>query len=503
MDPIQPHLDAAYDRFRKDGHAAVDALAAHLAGVRGELVLPAHAPRDLELSFAPIGAAPRGELIAELKRVLAAAQHVHHPRFIGHQVSAPLPNAAFTALMNAVLNNSSAVFEMGPVGVVMERHVVRFLCDAIGWSRSTESATASGGVLTHGGSLGNLTALLAMRQAMLPGNAWVQGTTGPLTDAPGLDAQHFPGGFAVLASADSHYCIQRAVQIMGWGSQGVEPVATLPSGALDPADLPRALERAKAKGRRVVCVAASSCNTALGAFDDLNALADFCESHELWLHVDAAHGGPFLLGKTTRHVLAGIERADSVVWDLHKMMLMPSLITGVLFKDEMHAAAALAQDASYLFKSGDDAIYDLGHMTIECTKPTIGVTAYLTLSLHGTDFFARYVEQCYAHAQAFAKAIRAHPSFELAADPMGNIVCFRHLGPGEGQPHGEVQSNHAAELNALQERLRAELVASGAAYIVMATVRGARYLRTTIINPMTTPADLAFLLTHLDHLATR
>lgn len=495
--PSPSDLQTAYARFAKDGHAVVEALAAHLASVADVdrmPVLPKHTPRAFEASLAPIGAAPQGELLGELERVIAAAQHVHHPRFIGHQVNAPLPNAALAALTNAVLNNSSAVFEMGPVGVVMERQVVRFLCGTIGWTPTSE--TPSGGVLTHGGSLGNLTALLAMRQAKVPGNAWVDGTTGSSMNAAALETHRFPNGFAVLASADSHYCIQRAVQIMGWGRDGVQPVATLPSGALDPADLPRALERAKAKGRRVLCVAASSCNTALGAFDDLNALADFCAEHALWLHVDAAHGGPFLLGKTTRHVLAGIERADSVVWDLHKMMLMPSLITGVLFKNNAHAAAALAQDASYLFKSGDDAIYDLGHMTIECTKPTIGVTAYLTLSLHGTDFFARYVEQCYALAQAFAETIRAHPAFELAADPMGNIVCFRHLGSGEGLPHAEVK------LNALQERLRAELVASGAAYIVMATVRGARYLRTTIINPMTTQADLAFLLTRLDHLAT-
>lgn len=489
MDLNQPpaELRAAYAELEPLGHRVVEVLAAHLANVETLRVSNTTRPADLEAQFVPIGRAPLAAsaandpeqpvLLAELERIIAAAQHVHHPRFIGHQVAAPLPIAALTALTNAVLNNSSAVFEMGPVGVVLERHVVRFMTDAIGWG------AAAGGVLTHGGSIGNLTALLAMRQAQSQ------------RQTAGMDPWRDGGDrFAVLASADSHYCIARAAQIMGWGSEGVARVQTDASGALDVADLERALLAARAQGRRVLGVAASACTTALGAFDDLEALADFCAKHALWLHVDAAHGGPFLLSDQTRDRLRGIERADSVVWDLHKMMLMPSLITGVLYKDGRHAAAALAQDASYLFKAGAEAEYDLGHSTLECTKPTIGVTAYLTLALHGTDFFGRYVERCVALAQQFAERVRAHRSFELAADPQGNIVCFRHVGSAQ-------DAGNADALDALQEDLRARLVAEGHAYIVLATVRGARYLRTTIINPFTTTTDLAGLLMLLDDLA--
>ena len=480
MDLERPFPDFAPSAasFRERAGEVAELLAGHLDGVAQGPVLGTTSPVELEARFGALEPAGSGgaELLGELERVVAGAQHVQHPRFVGHQVAAPLPTAALVAFAGAVLNNSSAVFEMGPVGVVMERRVVRFMTDAVGWGES------AGGVLTHGGSIGNLTALLAMRQVV--GARRGEGA-GPWAEGG--------ANFAVLTSAESHYCIDRAARIMGWGAGGVAQVRARADGTLDLADLPRALHAARAQGREVLGVAASACNTALGAFDDLEALADFCGEHDLWLHVDAAHGGPFLLSAATRDRLAGIERADSVVWDLHKMMLMPSLITGVLFRDGHHAAAALAQDASYLFEPGEAAAYDLGHSTLECTKPTIGVTAYLTLAVHGAEVFGRYVERCCALTSAFAEAVRAHPRFALAAEPQGNIACFRHIGADGAGPEAS---------DALQERLRAELVASGAFYIVLATVGGRRLLRTTLIHPATTLGDLRELLEQLDSLAT-
>lgn len=494
MDLERPFPDFAPSAvgFRERARAVAELLAGHLEGVADGPVLGAGSPVELEARFGALdasGARGGADLLAELERVVAHAQHVHHPRFVGHQVAAPLPTAALVAFANAVLNNSSAVFEMGPVGVVMERRVVRFMTDAVGWG------AGAGGVLTHGGSIGNLTALLAMRQVVGARRAGAPGRDDAgQRDGSGAADPWAAGGanFAVLTSAESHYCIDRSARIMGWGAGGVARVRARADGTLDTADLPRALQAARADGREVLGVAASACNTALGAFDDLEALADFCQAHDLWLHVDAAHGGPFLLSAATRDRLAGIERADSVVWDLHKMMLMPSLITGVLFKDGRHSAAALAQDASYLFAPGEAAAYDLGHSTLECTKPTIGVTAYLTLAVHGAEVFGRYVERCCGLTRAFADLVHAHPRFELAAEPQGNIACFRHTGADAEGPEAS---------DALQARLRAALVASGAFYIVLATVGGRRLLRTTLIHPATTLGDLRELLAQLDALA--
>src|SRR6185436_2947579 len=136
-------------------------------------------------------------------------------------------------------------------------------------------------------------------------------------------------------------------------------------------------------------VVANACSTSTGTFDPLEEISAFCERHDLWLHVDAAHGASALLSERYRHLLKGIERADSMVWDAHKMMLMPLLVSAVLFRDRAAGDGAFAQRASYLF---DDAAQsrgeDLGARTFECSKPALGFALYAAIMTYGTDLFA-------------------------------------------------------------------------------------------------------------------
>jgi L-2,4-diaminobutyrate decarboxylase len=183
----------------------------------------------------------------------------------------------------------------------------------LGWPET------SGGVMTSGGSVGNLTALLAARQSRAGFDAWGAGGHG----GPPL---------AVLCSAQVHYSISRALRIMGWGDGGAIAVPVDERYRLRAGELATAAARAAADGRRVIAVVASAGSTATGAYDPLGEIADFCDGSGLWLHVDGAHGASAALSPRLRHLVAGIERADSVVWDAHKMMMMPALVTGVLFR---------------------------------------------------------------------------------------------------------------------------------------------------------------------------
>ncbi|MCP5021623.1 MAG: hypothetical protein GY930_07580 [bacterium] len=162
-----------------------------------------------------------------------------------------------------------AVYEMGPAQTMAEIHVVCFLADRIGFGKH------AGGVLTHGGSLGNLTALLAARQAKAGSDVWQAGQEQVYT---------------VLASAENHYSVSRAVRIMGWGEGGMEPVEVDDHFHLRPDRFAAAMKRAEESGRTVIGVVASDCTTSTGSFDPIDPIADFCEQHDLWLHVDAAHG---------------------------------------------------------------------------------------------------------------------------------------------------------------------------------------------------------------------
>ncbi len=465
-------LQAAYDSttFRRLGHQVIDQIADYLdRATKGEgmPVLPDCAP-DALLARWPAGFPALGgqeTLSGLLERVLADSNHLHHPHYIGHQVTTPLPAAALADMVAGLMNNGMAVYEMGMSATAMEHRIVEWMCGLLGFPPGAD------GILTHGGSVGNLTALLAARQAKAGFDVWGEGG-------------HAGPALAVLTSDQAHYSVRRAVQIMGWGDGGV---ITIPSDAkhrLRASGLGSALRQAQYAGRTVIGIVASSGSTATGAFDPLEAIADFCAANDLWLHVDAAHGGSLALSSKHRHLLAGIERADSVIWDAHKMLLTPALITAVLFREASHSYQAFAQKAPYLFQDGQEQApwWEVGVRTLECTKRMLSVKLYAALQIYGTDFFAEYIDSRLDLARRFAAHIQAAPDFELAIEPQCNIVCFRYCPPGQ------------TDLDGLQARIRQKIIASGDFYLVQTRLPAGLYLRVALINPLTKDADLVQLI---------
>ena len=280
------------ERFRRDGLAIVGLLADHLAQAqRGAPlpVLPWLAPDDSVAHWraALVGPAASGlDLPGLLAQVVERSNHLHHPGYVGHQVTPPLPAAALCDLVGSLLNNGSAVYEMGPVTTAFERLVIGTLARQLGLPAGAD------GVFTSGGSAGNLTALLAARQAQAGFDVWSDGNAA----GPPL---------AFLCSAEAHYSLGRALQIMGLGAKAAWPVAVDDRFRLDPRALPDARRAAEAAGHRVIGVVASACSTATGAFDPLEAIADFCEGAGLWLHVDGAHGASVAFSDRTARCCRG------------------------------------------------------------------------------------------------------------------------------------------------------------------------------------------------------
>lgn len=469
MDGIPPALLSAYDpeRFRREGHALVDQLAEYLraAEERALPVLPWEEP-EMELQNWPdaLPTAPSRSLPELMTRVLAGSNHLHHPRYVGHQVTAPLPSSALVHMVTALLNNGTGVYEMGPLSNPMERSALRWM------ARQAGLPARADGVLTSGGSVGNLTALLAARQARADHDVWNDGAgAGP--------------PLAILASKETHYSVRRAAQIMGLGEAGVVPIPVDEHFRLRPEALPAATAQAERSGRRVFAVVASAGSTSTGNFDPLEPVADFCRQRGIWFHVDGAHGAAAVLSPKYVSLTAGISRADSLVWDAHKMMLLPALITAVLFGDGRNSYQAFAQKADYLFhEHADGEWWNSGLRTFECTKRMMGVELWGALALHGTQMFSDYVTQMFDLGRTFAAMIQEAEDFELAVEPDCNIVCFRHLAGAE------------ADLDRCQERVRQRLLAKGAFYLVQTRLRGRTYLRVTLINPLTTENDLEALL---------
>ncbi|MBI4420000.1 MAG: aminotransferase class I/II-fold pyridoxal phosphate-dependent enzyme [Gemmatimonadetes bacterium] len=461
-------LHAAFDpdQFRTLGHKLVDRLAGYLSAATGGAkmpVLPSITAQQLERGWpARFLPGPGGRFEELVARMIAGSNHLHHPRFVGHQVASVLPVAALSELAVALLNNSLAVFEMGPSGTAIERSVVEWMTRTMGWD------TRAGGILTSGGALGNLTAMLAARQAKAGEDVWNEGGAARYT---------------MLVSEQAHYSIERAARVMGWGRHGAVLVPADDEHRMRRTALEESFGTARRAGLKVIGVVANAGSTPTGTYDPLPEIADFCAAYDLWLHVDAAHGAAAALSERYRPLLAGIDRADSVVWDAHKMLLMPLLVTGVLFRDRTTGERTFAQEASYLFAQAPESTQDLGRQTFECSKPVLGFGLYAALTLYGTDAFAAYVTGTFDLARRFAALIRGTRDFELAVEPQANIVCFRYSPAGRG-----------GDLDALQARVRQKVMADGAYYLTQVRLTGGLFLRTTLINPFTSESDLAGLL---------
>lgn len=454
-------------QFRNGGHALIDVLADYLAAnLAGEgKVLEWQAPQIADQDWQqplPQQAAltPAGLLDMLQHAILPASLAIHHPRNLGHQVASPLPMAALCDLVAALTNQAMAVYEAGPAATLIERQVIRWLAELIGWQ-------GVGGILTSGGAQANLTALLAARQHMAGWDIWQHGAAA----GPSLK---------ILASEHAHYSVARAAGIMGLGMNAVVKVSADDRGGMDYAALRDAHRETTKSGARVLAVVATAGCTPTGSIDPLADIGAYCREHGLWLHVDGAHGASALLSSQYRSALQGIELADSVVWDGHKLLYMPAAVSAVLFRNPEHSCAAFAQEASYLFQGsshGDEA-FNTSYRTLECTKRMMGLKLWAAFSLYGVNGLGQLVEQVFATARLLADKLNAAEDFELLMPPQTNIVCFRyHLGD--------------------QAALRRTLVESGAFHLTQVKLGEDIWLRTTIMNPLTAESDLDALLASL------
>ncbi len=469
---MNPLLTEAYsaDAFRRQGHALIDLLADHLAAAQTSAgpVLNYQLP-DEQLAYwqADFAQPTQADPVPLMATILQRSIHLHHPQCMGHQVSPPLPLAALTGLMTGMLNQGMAVYEMGMTANALERIVTQWLAQQL------TLGSEAGGVLTSGGTLANLTALLTARAVRAPADVWEEGTTSRL---------------AIMVSEEAHYCVDRAARIMGLGTEGIIKIPTNDRFQMRTDLLETYYERAREKGLVVFAVVGSCCSTSTGSYDDLSTIADFCERHALWFHADGAHGAVAALSDTYRHLVRGIERADSVVVDFHKMMMVPALVTAVLYRHDADSYRTFQQKAQYLWADAEAKDwFNSGKRAFECTKLMMSANVYTLLRTYGPQLFTANVEALYGLANNMVAQLRDRPDFELAVEPEANIVCFRYVGTEtDGQ-----------KLDRLNARIRARLVADGAFYIVQTSVRGRAYLRVSLMNPLTTPEHLTQLLDEL------
>lgn len=373
-----------------------------------------------------------------------------HPRYLAFVGGSPTSASVIAdAALSAASVYGGSELEAGDV-VAAERAAIRWLCDLFGYPESAH------GVFVSGGSLANLSALVAARHAR-------QARSGELPDV-------------IVASASAHSSIRAAASIMGCQVVTAgSPDRPLTGDALMP--VLDSLEEG-----RVVAVVANAGATNTGTVDALDEIADCCEVLGLSLHVDAAYGGAALLVAGQRPIFEGIHRADSITVDPHKWLFTPYDCAAVLYLDPDNARAAHQQRAAYLDAVAVDDVDNPADYAAHLTRRARGLPVWASLVANGTDAYTDAVEVCLATAEYAAKQIDASPHLELATDPHLSVVLFRR--------HGWDWDDYT--------RWSAHVQAAGLALVTPTTFRGGPVLRLCFVNPLTTVDDVDLVLRSLE-----
>jgi len=466
--------------FRRHGALVLEALARFVEeSARGEGGVACLEPVDRLVKAMDLdrligeGMASDYQFETFLQSFLEGATRLHHPGYLAHQIALPHYAAALGDLISGILNNGMSVYEMGPTAGAIEVAVIDWLLAKVGWEptgRNSEEAPApgripGGGVLTHGGSLANLTALLAARATLAP-EVWKTGVGGDLV---------------VVAPAAAHYSLARSVATMGLGTDSLVEAPSDRLGRLIPEELAGAFQAVRDSGKRVMAVCANACSTAAGLYDPLQEVGAFCREQDIWLHVDGAHGASALLHQEESRRLAGVALADSLTWDAHKLLQTSALCAAVLFRDGKRLLGTFQQNAAYVTEGTREIGHDfIGHQ-FECTKSPLGLKLFLVLAMVGEEGLASNVGVLWENTRKIHDQIAARPGFEVLCPPESNILCFRYAGD-----------------DAAQTRIRQRLMREGDFLLTQADVDDRRWLRMTVMNPLTDSSTVRRLLDRIE-----
>jgi aromatic-L-amino-acid decarboxylase len=333
--------------------------------------------------------------------------------------------------------------------------------EAVSWVAKFVGFPGAGGLIASGGMISNLTALCAARERAAPGFRY---------DGPAGRT------LALYCSADAHYSVRRAAEVLGIGARMVRSIPVGADRKMDVEATASTIDRDRSRGVLPMAVVATAGTTLTGAVDDIAALADVCAERGVWLHVDGAYGLPAAATSAAGWRFVGLHRVDSATVDAHKWLFVPKACSVLLVRDPSALEAAFAHREAYLPHLDDEEPHAVDR-TLEYSRPLRSLKLWLAFNVHGAAAIRGAIEQNLRQARLLAELVEAHPNFELVAAPQLSAVCFRHLA-------------RVADIDAHNLRLARALQADGRIYLAPAAVDGIQTLRVCIVNYRTTENDI-------------
>ncbi len=460
MDSRELTLDPEnWGELRKLGHRMLDDMMDHLEHVRERSIMQQVPPEARGAFTQPppmqgIGAeAAYRDFVEQLLR--NQSNFNKHPRFWGFVVGTGSPSGMLADMLASGLNVNVVG---GPLASTMlEMQVTAWMKGLMGFS------TEAGGILVSGGSMANLLGLAVARNIKAE-------------ETKRLGTRR---GMTVYGSDEMHVCVQKAVEMLGIGSDNLHKVPVDGEYRIDVNALEERIREDRASGHEPFCVVGNAGTVNTGSFDDLEALADLCSRENLWLHVDGAFGAWAAIVPELRHLVKGMERADSLAFDLHKWMYLPYDVGCVLFKRQSDQVKTFSNRPDY-FAMNKDTPPQFADFGFELSRSFRALKVWMGLKENGLAKYSALVKQNVDQAKYLKALVESHSELELMAPVPLNTVCFRYKGKDIPDPM----------LDELNKGLSMRLMFSGAGAASETKVKGRVALRVCITNHRTTRRDL-------------
>ena len=364
--------------------------------------------RSLRERLPEQGAALEGLLDLVFDRVVPKSFNSAGPGYLAYIPGGGLFQSALADLVAGAVNRYVSVFAAAPGLAQLEANVVRWFCEIAGYPEG------AGGFLTTGGSLANFTAVVTARSELLPED-FLRGT--------------------IYASDQAHHSVQKAVHLAGFPSGSVRIIPTDRDFRMDVGRLREEIRKDRVGGCLPFLIVGNGGTTNTGAVDDLSALADLAAEERLWLHVDAAYGGFFLLTEQGKRVLAGIGRAHSITLDPHKGLFLPYGTGSLIVREGAALKRTHAVKADYMPRFQEEAEFvDFCEISPELSRDFRGLRVWLPIKMHGIGAFRAALEEKLDLTHLALDTLRAMDGIEILAEPQLSILAFRLVRPGLGAP---------------------------------------------------------------------
>jgi aromatic-L-amino-acid/L-tryptophan decarboxylase len=468
--PLRPRWEWSTDEIRRVGYRVVDTIAEHLAALPDK---PVFRPFPPELASTYLDSKPpeagqeADDILDTLLRDIEPYPFGNgHPRFYGWVNSPPAVIGVFAEALAAAMNPSCA--GGNHAAVYVEREVINWFKQIVGYPPD------SMGLLVSGGSMAALTGLAVARQVHCGHDVRTQGLQGAAAR------------LKFYRSGEGHSCHQKAIELMGVGSEHLRSVQHDRSLRMIPSALDDAIRQDRHRGDIPIAVIASAGTVNTGSIDPLDEIADVCAEHKVWLHVDGAYGAPAIMTGQYAKQLSGLARADSLALDPHKWLYVPVEAGIVLVRSARHMRATFSLVPPYL--QTDDKTEGVGGLPwfseygSQQTRGFRALKVWMALRYHGLSGYRSSIERDIELAGRLASLLRSSEDIEIFEPQNLSIVCFRYTPP--------ILRQDAQAIDRLNKAILEKLQLDGQAFLSSTVLDGRFWLRACIINPRTREKDL-------------